>query len=199
MQSPSRIAVVLTLTGLYLALIGVSKASTISQPPFSLPVQSYSDDPALTGSSASAALCSLRSILGTESAHGIGPLTIQPDCMSMTLQPHSTASINGQTLPSSGIATIFGSSSSASAASSQPTTPPSASTSQSSSPPTSSAAPSFSSSVASQQSNAANSQHKQPAAASWIARQNIVVLLFTTFALLAAVTYFLDELLGLLV
>ncbi|KAI3482780.1 hypothetical protein L1887_54458 [Cichorium endivia] len=69
-----------------LELVG---AQTISQPQPSLPVESYSDDPLVT----SAAQCTLRSILATESApHAIGPLTIQPGCMSATMQPHATSS-----------------------------------------------------------------------------------------------------------
>ncbi len=178
---------------------------TVSQPPASLPVQSSSDDPLVTGSSASAALCSLHAILGTESgSHAIGPLTINPDCMSQTYQRHSsaTASINGQTLPSSGIATIFGPSSSASTSyrsvsisTAQPTTAPLVSGSQASS----SGSASTSAATPARQSNAGNQSQKPPAAAGWIARQNIAVLLFSTFALLAGVTYFLDELLGMLV
>ncbi|SPO22211.1 uncharacterized protein UTRI_02220_B [Ustilago trichophora] len=185
---------------LCLALVGLSNSQSISRPPASLPVQSYSDDPLITGSAASAALCTLHSILATESAaHGIGPLTVQPNCMSMTLQPHSTASINGQTLPSSGIVTIFepsSTSSGASISSARPTTAPSVSSSAST--PAQSTT-SSSSATPPRQTNAGKPQNKPPVAASWIASQNIAILLVTTFALLAGVTYFLDELLAILV
>lgn len=179
-----------------IALAGSCLSSTVSQPPKATPVQSYSDDPSITGSAASAALCSLQSILGTESGgHGIGPFTVQPNCLSMTLQPHATtSSVNGQTNPMPGIATIYGSSSTISMPAGQPTTAPSASSSS-----RNSAAASSSTSTASRQTNAGSAQNKPPAAANWIARQNIAVLLFTTFALLAGVTYFLDELLGMLI
>ncbi|SAM81460.1 uncharacterized protein UBRO_02949 [Ustilago bromivora] len=179
-------------------LLSSAKAQTISRPPNSLPVQSASDDPQITGSSYSAAICTLSAILATESAggHGIGPLTVRPDCMSMALQPHSTVSVNGQTLPSSGIVTIFepsGSSSAVSISSAQPTTVPIASGSSSS------VVASSSSAAPPRQANAGTTQRKPPSAAGWISRQNIGVLLFTTFALLAGVTYFLDELMTLLV
>ncbi|CDS82452.1 uncharacterized protein SPSC_03271 [Sporisorium scitamineum] len=182
-----------------LALSTSIRAQTISQPQASLPVQSLSDDPNITtGSSYSAALCSLHAILGTESAHGIGPLTVQPNCMSMTLQPHSSATVNGQTLPSSGIVTIFQpTSSEPSLSKATPTTAPRTSTSASSSSTGSSSA--SSSTAAPRQTNAGQVQSRPPAAASWIAKHNIGVILFTTFALLAGVTYFLDELLTLLV
>ncbi|KAJ1026998.1 hypothetical protein NDA18_003019 [Ustilago nuda] len=175
-------------------LFSSAKAQTISRPPNSLPVQSASDDPQITGSSYSAAICTLSAILATELAggHGIGLLTVRPDCMSMALQPHSTVSVNGQTLPSSGIVTIF-EPSGVSISSAQPTTVPIASGSSSS------VVASSSSAAPPRQANAGTAQRKPPSAAGWISRQNIGVLLFTTFALLAGVTYFLDELMTLLV
>ncbi|TKY87412.1 hypothetical protein EX895_004090 [Sporisorium graminicola] len=198
---PQSLALLVTLC---VCLALSASAQTISQPQASLPVQSASDDPNITGSSASAAaLCSLKAILGTESGHGIGPLTVQPGCMSLTLQVHSSASVNGQTLPSSGIVTIFEPSSSSTGASSSvstPTTAPRTSSSGSSASSASSAPPSSSSSTAAPtQPNAGQSQSRPPAAVSWVAKHNIGVLLFTTFAVLAGVTYFLDELLTLLV
>ncbi|SPO23541.1 uncharacterized protein UTRI_02220 [Ustilago trichophora] len=203
MQAGSRLEILAIV--LCLALVGLSSCQSISRPPASLPVQSYSDDPLITGSAASAALCTLYSILGTESAaHGIGPLTVQPNCMSMTLQPHSTASINGQTLPSSGIVTIFepsSTSSGASMSSTRPTTAPLVSSSASTPAQSTASTASTTTSSAAQprQTNAGKAQNKPPAAASWIASQNIAILLVTTFALLAGVTYFLDELLAILV
>ena len=202
---------VLLFVCICLALVGSSRSQqSISQPPASLPVQSYSDDPAVTNSAASAALCSLHAILGTESAgHGIGPLTIQPDCISMTYQRTSTAAsntapINGQTLPSSRIATIFGSGisggTSSTATTALPTTAPSISSSGSSSAThSSSVALSSSSTTAPPQSNAGQIDNKPPKAVNWIANQNIGIVLFTAFALLVGVTFFLDELLGMLV
>ncbi|CBQ72237.1 conserved hypothetical protein [Sporisorium reilianum SRZ2] len=197
MKAVSRLALLTTLCMYLVALAALSSAQGISQPQASLPVQSASDDPNV---SASAALCTLHAILGTQSAHGIGPLTVQPDCMSMTLQPHSSASssVNAQTLPSSGVATIFtpsSSSGSASTATATPTTAPRTSSASSASVSSSAS----SSSAAPRQTNAGQAQARPPAAASWIAKHNIGVLLFTTFALLAGVTYFLDELLTLLV
>jgi hypothetical protein len=168
-----------------LALVG---AQRISQPQPSLPVESYSDDPLVT----SAAQCTLRSILASESApHAIGPLTIQPGCMSATMQPHATSSVNAQTLPSSGIATIFGSTTSIA---SQTQTQASQTSMSSATSPTSatSTAPPQSSASGGAQTNAAPKN-------GWVQNQNIAVVLLTTFALLAGVTYFLDELLTLLV
>ncbi|SJX62109.1 uncharacterized protein SRS1_12958 [Sporisorium reilianum f. sp. reilianum] len=195
MKAVSRLALLTTLCMYLVALAALSSAQGISQPQASLPVQSASDDPNV---SASAALCTLHAILGTQSAHGIGPLTVQPDCISMTLQPHSSASssVNAQTLPSSGVATIFTpSSSSGSASTATPTTAPRTSSASSASVSSSAS----SSSAAPRQTNAGQAQARPPAAASWIAKHNIGVLLLTTFAVLAGVTYFLDELLTLLV
>ncbi|PWZ02604.1 hypothetical protein BCV70DRAFT_196845 [Testicularia cyperi] len=151
--------------------------------------------PNSAGVGSSEELCSLHQILGTESGgHPIGPLTPNRSCMGMTTA--SSLSINGQTLPSSGILTIFGPTASgsftgslpSSTASSPPSTPSSASRTATSTAPASSSTP-----------NSARPRPAPPAPASWIARQNILILLFTTFALLAGVTYFLDELLTLLV
>lgn len=166
-------------------------AQTVSPPQLSLPYQSVgSEDPAVMSTLASSALCSLQSILGNgSSARGIGPLT---PCV-------PTASVNGQTLPCSGIATIFGNSTSSSQtvsiASAQPTTAPLVSvTSTSTSATSRSSAPATSS-----QPNSGRAGRRPPPGSGWVANQNIVLLLITTFAILAGVTYFLDELLTLLV
>lgn len=166
-------------------------AQTLSPPPRSLPYQSVgSEDPAVTSTSVSGALCSLQSIFDTQSSpRGIGPLT---PCI-------QTASVNGQTLPSSGVATIFGTSASSSQtvsiASAQPTTDPLVSASSTSTRSTSSA----SAPAASSQPNSGRAGRRPPPGSGWVANQNIVLLLLTTFAILAGVTYFLDELLTLLV
>lgn len=174
----------LTLCLLLVGLV-VARAQTISQPPATLPVQSYSDDPVVL----STLLCSLN----TGGGHGIGPLTPQSACMSMTLQPHSTSSVNAQTLPPSGIVTIFEPSSTAPSASASTT---SSATSPPSAPTTTSAEASGSSTQAPRQTNAGQNSNSPPAVAVAIAKYNIGLLLFTGFALLAGVTYFLDELLG---
>ncbi|SNX82838.1 uncharacterized protein MEPE_01544 [Melanopsichium pennsylvanicum] len=199
---------ILIATLVLLALApSTTNTQSVSNPAASLPVESYSDDPQITGSAASAALCSLYSILGTESAtgRGIGPLTVQPNCLSMTFRHGtSTASINGQTLPSSGVATIFTppTSTSSSGASVRPTTAPQSSSISSASSSVQSSSSSSSSSEstsAPRQTNAANRGNTAPPTATWIARQNIGVLLFTTVVVLAGITYFLDELLAVLV
>ncbi|KAF6767177.1 hypothetical protein PSEUBRA_003070 [Kalmanozyma brasiliensis GHG001] len=167
-------------------LLTLAQGQSISQPQPTLPVQSYSDDPVVL----STLLCSLN----TDGGHGIGPLTPQSACMSMTLQPHATSSVNAQTLPPSGIVTIFEPSSTASVSSASSTTTTSAASATSASTTTNAGAASATT-EAPRQTNAGQN-NSPPAVAVAIAKYNIGLLLFTGFALLAGVTYFLDELLG---
>lgn len=188
-----RCASALLVTSL-VCVCATSLAQTISQPRASLPVESYSDDPLISTGRSSAALCSLDATLQTESGmHAIGPLTVPRGCMSVTLQPHTaSASIPAQTLPSSGIVTIFDPSSSSTISTTQQPTvaPPTRSTAFSTTTATTTTR-------SSAQTNAAIQSLAPPA--TWLANRNIALVLFTTLALLAATTYLLDHLLTLLV